>query len=79
MDRDQQRFERFAQLRAAHPNEDFEDIMVRIHDEEIEADEAAEGRRILEAEENRECRCGRIMSKREASEQRACNDCARGA
>lgn len=54
MDRTQQRFERFAQLRAAYPEADYEDIMVRIHDEEVDADEAAEGRRILDEIENRE-------------------------
>lgn len=47
MDRTQQRFERFAQLRAAYPEADYDEIMLRIHDEEVEADEAAEGRRIL--------------------------------
>jgi len=47
MDRTQQRFERFAQLRAAHPDADYDEIMIRIHDEEVDADEAAEGRRIL--------------------------------
>lgn len=39
MDRTQQRFERFAQLRAAYPQADYEDIMTRIHDEEVEQDE----------------------------------------
>ncbi len=38
-DRTQQRFERFAQLRAADPLIDYEEIMTRIHDEEVEADE----------------------------------------
>jgi len=37
MDRTQQRFERFAQLRAAYPQADYEDIMARIHDEEVDA------------------------------------------
>lgn len=53
MDRIQQRYERFAQLRNAYPDSDYEEIMTRIHDEEVEADEAAEGRRILaEAEQS---------------------------
>lgn len=52
MDRTEQRFERFAQLRAAYPDHDYEDIMARIHDEEVNEAEAAEGRRILEAIEN---------------------------
>ena len=51
MDRTQQRFERFAQLRAAYPQADYEDIMARIHDEEVDAAEAEEGRRILAAME----------------------------
>lgn len=46
-DRTQQRYERFAQLRAAYPDSDFDEIMGHIHDEEVDADEAAEGRRIL--------------------------------
>lgn len=34
---------------------------------------------VAEETDNRECRsCGRIMSEREAAEQRACNDCVRG-
>ena len=40
MDRTQQRFERFAQLRAANHEQDYEAIMAHIHDEEIEQDEA---------------------------------------
>ncbi len=47
MDKMEQRFERFAKLRAAYPSEDFDYLMSWIHDEEVEADEAAEGRRIL--------------------------------
>lgn len=47
MDRMEARFERFAQLRAAYPDFSYEDLMSRIHDEEVDADEAAEGRRIL--------------------------------
>ena len=43
----QQRYERFAQLRADSPDADFDEIMARIHDEEVEAAEAAEGCRIL--------------------------------
>lgn len=35
------RYERFAQLRAAHPDIDFNEIMLKIYDEEQEADEIA--------------------------------------
>lgn len=38
-DRTQQRFERFAEIRAAYPDADYDEIMLRIHDEEVEADE----------------------------------------
>jgi hypothetical protein len=48
-DRTQQRYERFAQLRAAYPDADYDEIMLHIHDEEVETDEATEGRRILAA------------------------------
>lgn len=53
MDRTEQRYERFAQLRAAYPEAEFDEIMLRIHDEEVEADEAVEGRRILAEVEGR--------------------------
>lgn len=39
-DRTQQRFERFAQLRSAYPDMEYENIMAWIHDEEVDADEA---------------------------------------
>jgi hypothetical protein len=47
-ERERQRFERFAQLRAACPEADYEDIWTRIHDEEVEAAEV-EAARQLEA------------------------------
>lgn len=53
MDRTQQRFERFAQLRAAYPDANYDEIMQRIHDEERDEDEAAEGRWIIDEIENR--------------------------
>lgn len=40
--------ERFAQLRAAYPDADYEEIMTRIHDEQVEAAEV-EATRELEA------------------------------
>ena len=39
MDRTQQRYERFAQLRVRYPESDYENIMTQIHDEEVEQDE----------------------------------------
>lgn len=39
MDRTQQRYERFAQLRAANPTTDYDELMSVIHGEEIEQDE----------------------------------------
>lgn len=40
-----------------------------------DAVDAAERQAEVTGEVERECRCGRIMSLREATEQRACNDC----
>lgn len=45
--------ERFAQLRAAHPELDYDEIMGHIHDEEIEADEAAHLRMVDVQDEER--------------------------
>jgi hypothetical protein len=39
MDRMEARFERFSQLRTSNPEASYEDIMTRIHDEEVEQDE----------------------------------------
>lgn len=47
-ERNRRRFERFAQLRAASPDAEYEDIWTRIHDEEVEASEV-EAARELEA------------------------------
>lgn len=51
MDRTEQRYERFAQLRNAHPTLDFSELMSYIHDEEVNEAEAEEGRRIIAAQE----------------------------
>lgn len=53
MDRMQQRFERFAELRAGNPNADFEELMMRIHDEEQEADERAHYEMLASLDEER--------------------------
>jgi hypothetical protein len=53
-DRVQQRFERFAQLRAADPFADYEEIMTRIHDEEVEADEREHGLALAAQDEQRD-------------------------
>lgn len=41
MERTQARFERFAQLRAAYPEMEYENIMAWIHEEEVNADDFA--------------------------------------
>lgn len=38
--------ERFAQLRATHPDADYEEILTRIHDEQVEAAEADAAREL---------------------------------
>ena len=52
-DRTEERFERFAQLRAAYPEADFDEIMERIGEEEIEADERAHYARLAAQDEER--------------------------
>jgi hypothetical protein len=54
MDRTQERFERFAQLRAAYPDSEYEDIMSRIHDEEVEQSERDLLERLDAEDEERE-------------------------
>jgi hypothetical protein len=51
MDRTEQRFERFAEIRAGNPNASFDEIMERIGEEETEADERAHYR-MLAAQDN---------------------------
>ena len=53
MDRLQQRFERFAQLRAAYPDISYDEIMGRICEEEIDADEVAHLRMVDAQDEER--------------------------